>query len=224
MITVNNKFVVLFILSLSIAPAIFLGEGNRNLLLIVVMFIAPIFLLKYLKIDKIDILLLALFLYMIVVPMVYNPESYRISTVLYSVLFGLLFLSYKQLFYNSTFTVEFYSKLLKYIIYAYFITLLIQQFCVLTGLPVFNVSNYDPTEPWKLNSLSPEPSHTARIVALLMFSYIITIEIIKKRTYSFVQEFKIDKYIWLAFLWIMLTTNSGTAFLFLMLIFLNFFN
>lgn len=222
MILSNKSFVIFIILSLSIAPAIFLGEGNRNLLLIVVMFIAPIFLLKYLKIDKIDILLLALFLYMIVVPMVYNPESYRISTVLYSVLFGLLFLSYKQLFYNSTFTVEFYSKLLKYIIYAYFITLLIQQFCVLTGLPVFNVSNYDPTEPWKLNSLSPEPSHTARIVALLMFSYIITIEIIKKRTYSFVQEFKIDKYIWLAFLWIMLTTNSGTAFLFLILIFFKF--
>ena len=57
MITVNNKFVVLFILSLSIAPAIFLGEGNRNLLLIVVMFIAPIFLLKYLKIDKLKFLL-----------------------------------------------------------------------------------------------------------------------------------------------------------------------
>jgi hypothetical protein len=186
----NEKLLILIILSLSIAPAIFLGEGNRNLLLIVVMFIAPIFLLKYLKIDKIDILLLALFLHMIVVPMVYNPESYRISTVLYSVLFGLLFLSYKQLFYNSTFTVEFYSKLLKYIIYAYFITLLIQQFCVLTGLPVFNVSNYDPTEPWKLNSLSPEPSHTARILALLMFSYIITIEIIKIRM--------LFHYLWLA--------------------------
>ena len=101
MILSNKSFVIFIILSLSIAPAIFLGEGNRNLLLIVVMFIAPIFLLKYLKIDKIDILLLALFLYMIVVPMVYNPESYRISTVLYSVLFGLLFLSYKQLFYSQ---------------------------------------------------------------------------------------------------------------------------
>ena len=56
------------------------------------MFIAPIFFTEIFKIDKIDILLLALFLHMIVVPMVYNPESYRISTVLYSVLFGLLFL------------------------------------------------------------------------------------------------------------------------------------
>lgn len=221
--TVNNRLIILIILSLSIAPAIFLGEGNRNLLLIGVMALSPLLILKYFKLDKIDLLLLSALLLMLIVPYFTNPVSYRISTVIYSIMFGLFFIAYKQVLYNSYFSIDSFLKLVKYIIYAYFIVLVIQQFCVLIGLPIFNVSNYSPAEPFKLNSLSAEPSHTARIVALLMFSYIVLTEIIKDRSYSFFQEIKEDRYIWLAFLWVMLTSNSGTAFIFLAVIFLKFF-
>lgn len=89
MILSNKSLLIIILFSLSITPAIFLGEGNRNLLLIGVMFITPIFLLKILKIEKIDILFFLMFLIMLLVPYIVNTETYRISTVLYSVLFGL---------------------------------------------------------------------------------------------------------------------------------------
>ena len=188
----NNRIIIILLLSLSISPAIFLGEGNRNLLLIGVMSIIPIFFLKYFKLDKIDIILLACFLLMLIGPYFTNIESYRISTILYSIMFGFLFITYKQILYHSFFTIENFIKLIKYIIYAYLIVLIIQQFCVLTGLPIFNISNYSPAEPFKLNSLSAEPSHTVRIVALLMFTYIILTEIMKDTKYSFLEELRND--------------------------------
>ena len=144
----NNRIIIILLLSLSISPAIFLGEGNRNLLLIGVMSIIPIFFLKYFKLDKIDIILLACFLLMLIGPYFTNIESYRISTILYSIMFGFLFITYKQILYHSFFTIENFIKLIKYIIYAYLIVLIIQQFCVLTGLPLFNISNYRPAEPF----------------------------------------------------------------------------
>ena len=222
MILSNKSLLIVILFSLSIAPAIFLGEGNRNLLLIGVIFITPIFLLKILKIEKIDILFFLMFLIMLLVPYIVNTETYRISTVLYSVLFGFLFITYKQLLNNSDFTIDTYLKLIKFIIYAYFIVLLIQQFCVLTGLPIFNISNYEPSNPWKLNSLSAEPSHTGRIVPLLMFSYIVIKEFIENRKYSLSLDFTNDKYLWFAFSWIIFTSGSATAYLFFILIFFKF--
>ena len=222
MILSNKSLLIVILFSLSIAPAIFLGEGNRNLLLIGVIFITPIFLLKILKIEKIDILFFLMFLIMLLVPYIVNTETYRISTVLYSGLFGFLFITYKQLLNNSDFTIDTYLKLIKFIIYAYFIVLLIQQFCVLTGLPIFNISNYEQANPWKLNSLSAEPSHTGRIVPLLMFSYIVIKEFIENRKYSLSLDFTNDKYLWFAFSWIIFTSGSATAYLFFILIFLKF--
>lgn len=220
---IDRKLVILIILALSVSPAIFLGEGNRNLFLISILFLTPIIFFRYFKIERIDILLISFILTILIIPITFTPESFRISTVLYSILFCILFITYKQIFYITNLSIESYLKLLKYIIYAYFFTLIIQQLCVLTGLPVINASNYSISDPWKLNSLSAEPSHTARIVALLMYSYIIITEIIKEKSYSFFKELKNDKLIWFAFLWVMLTSNSGTAFVFLAIIFLKFF-
>ncbi len=108
-------------------------------------------------------------------------------------------------------------------IVAYFITLLIQQFCVLIGLPIFNLSNYNPNEPWKLNSLSAEPSHSGRIVGLLFFCFISVKEVIIKRNYALKLDFKDDIWIWGFFLWTMLTMGSSTAILFLILIYFKLF-
>lgn len=150
------------------APAFALGEGDRNLLLIWVMGVSPLIVIARFRFDKNDVLSLLFLASIIIFPLIFHPESMRWSTVLYSWMFGLTFIAYKQLLQLNYFTIEPYLKLLKALLLAYFAVLLIQQFCVLTGLPVFNVSNYSPAEPWKLNSLAAEPSHSARIVALLM--------------------------------------------------------
>ena len=215
-------FLIIILISLAIAPAIVLGEGNRNLFLIGVMFISPIIILTSKRFKRSNVWLLLFMASIVLIPLVHQPASMRWSTVMYSVMFGLTFIAYVQLLYKKSFTVENYQKLLKYLIYAYFIVLLIQQFCVLTGLPIFNLSNYNLSEPWKLNSLAPEPSQSARIVALLMYCYITIKELIVKRKYNFRLDIKDDKWIWFSFLWTMLTMGSGTAFLFIIIVLLKF--
>ena len=221
-LNLKNIFLVIILISMAISPAFALGEGNRNLLLIGIMCISPIVVLIYPRMDGNDFLLLLFMVCIILFPLMNHPESMRWSTVLYSCMFCLTFMAYQRLLNQGSLTIEAYLKITKYLLYAYFIVLLIQQFCVLTGLPIFNLANYDPFEPWKLNSLAAEPSHSARIVALLMFCYITIKEIIFDRAYLFRDNFREDKWIWLAFVWTMVTMGSSTAFLFLPIVLLKF--
>ena len=217
-----SSFLPIIIIAMATAPAFALGEGNRNLFLIGVMAISPLIVLKLGKFYWSDIWLILFMFSIVTIPPVVHPESMRWSTVMYSLMFAFTYLAYKQLLYLKTFTAKNYMMLLKYLIYAYFAVLLIQQFCVLTGLPIFNLSNYDPATPWKLNSLAAEPSHSARIVALLMYCYITMKELITNKKYNFRLNFKEDRWVWIAFLWTMLTMGSGTAFLFIFIIFSKF--
>ena len=219
----RNKIVVaLFIIFLSISPAFALGEGNRNLLLISVMCISPIFLLKYpIIIPRVDAPLIGLCTMMIFFPLVLHPETMRWSTVLYSCMFCLYFMSFARVLYHSSFTGEDFFKVLRGLLFAYCIVLIIQQFCVLTGLPIFNVSNYTPLEPWKLNSLMSEPSHSARIIPIMMYMYI-TVRMRMNVAYTFKQSIKEDRWVWLAFLWPVLTMGSATAFIFMLIVFVKF--
>lgn len=89
-------------------------------------------------------------------------------------------------------------KLLKYILIAYAIVLFIQQICVLLGIPIINLSNYDIRQPWKLNSLMSEPEHSGRMVALLMYSYL-SIKSANNGKENFIESWKNDKLLWMAF-------------------------
>jgi len=218
----KSFFLIIILVSMAISPAFALGEGNRNLFLIGVMSISPIIILRFFEFDKLDFLLLLFLTTIAIFPSLSHPETMRWSTVFYSIMFGLTFIAYKQLLRQKHFSILNYFKILKLLIYAYFIVLLIQQFCVLTGLPIFNLSNYDVTQPWKLNSLASEPSHSARIVALLMYCYITIKEKLLNRSYDLKKDSRRDKWVWIAFIYTMLTMGSGTAFLFLAIIFLKF--
>ena len=212
-------FIYLILISLAISPSFALGDDNRNLFLIGVMgVVGPIFIILLPKFHKGDRLIFLFIAALLIIPLLFNPNSIRWSTILYSVMFCLFFLSYKRLLLKGFFGVELYINFLKKIIYAYAIVLLIQQLCVLIDLPIFNVSNYNPANPWKLNSLSSEPSHSARILGFLMYCYITVIELKNNSNYNLKTEFKRDNKIWFAFLWSMITMGSGTAFLLLSVI------
>lgn len=215
-------FLFIIIISLGISPSFALGEGNRNLMLICIMSICPFLILKYKRFYWSEVWLLLFMASIILFPLLNQSASMRWSTVMYSFMFGITFIAYVRLLHRNKFKVDSYHKLLMYLIYAYFIVLVVQQFCVLTGLPIFNISNYDPRLPWKLNSLAAEPSHSARIVAFLMFCFISIKEIVMNRGYNFHLDIKKDKLVWLAFLWTMLTMGSGTAFIFIPIVLLKF--
>ncbi len=212
-------YLSILICAFSTSPAFAINSSSINLLMITIMIISPIILLIIIrKITKEDILLILFFLSITFSPLLNNPETMRWSTVFYSYMFGITFLVYKHLLLKGLLEFEYFIKILKFLIYAYTIVLIIQQICVLLGLPIFNLSNYDPSTPWKLNSLSAEPSHSARFVGLLMFSYILSKEILLERKYNFANDIKEDKYLWVAFFWTMLTMGSGTSLLFIILV------
>lgn len=221
-------WISIIIISFGTSPAFALDSSNMNLLLIGVMIISPVILLISIRSISVEDILLILFMLCIIFPPLINhPETMRWSTVIYSCMFVVSFMTYKHLLYKDIFRIENFEKLIRYLIYAYVIVLIIQQICVLLGLPIFNLSNYSPAEPWKLNSLTSEPSHSARIVGLLMYCYIVIKEIMLNRKYNLKNDFKVDKWIWFSFFWTMITMGSGTAFLFIFLVlsvFLSFRN
>ena len=220
----SKTIVHIFIILLAVSPAFALGDGNRNLLLIGAMGFSPFFLIRYpVIIPKLDFPLILLCFGMIAFPIVFHPETMRWSTVLYSCMFCLYFMAFVRVLRHSDYALEDLSKLLKGLLYAYCIVLIIQQFCVLIGLPIFNISNYSIKEPWKLNSLMSEPSHSARIIPVLMYMYICT-QFRLKKIYTLRDSLKVDRNVWFAFLWPVLTMGSATAFLFMLIVFAKFIN
>lgn len=217
----NRFFIYLIITSLAIAPAFALGDDNRNLLLIVVMFLSPIIIIAYNQYQKFDVWILLTAASLTLGPVILHPESLRWTTILYSWMFMLTFMGYNRLLSTDVFSAFEFYKLLRLLILAYFFTLLIQQVCILLDLPIFNLSNYNPAEPWKLNSLSAEPSHSARIVALLMFCYLSMSELKLKRKYKLSEDLLNDKWVWFAFFWTMITMGSSTAFFFIPIVLLK---
>lgn len=223
-VSVSRILLFICITALCISPAFALGAGARNLLLITLMGISPIVLITYPVWGKIDTTFLILIITTISFPLLNHPETMRFSTALYSCMFFLFFMAINRLLHYSDTSIYNYSKILRAIIIAYFIVLLIQQFCVLTGLPIFNVSNYTTDTPWKLNSLMSEPEHSGRMMGLLMFSYLTIQDCIYSRKLTFLESWNSDKFVWIAFLWSMLTMVSAGAYLFLFLVILKFLN
>lgn len=220
---VTRKLLFVGLTVLLVSPAFALGSGARNMLLIGVMALAPfIFILYPVFIKKIDIPLLIFLCLTIIFPLLNHPETMRWSTVIYTEMFVLYAMVLYRLYLFSELTAADFTKFLRMVIYAYFIVLLIQQFCVLTGLPIFNVSNYNIEEPWKLNSLMSEPEHSGRMMALLMYSYLTIQDLGIGKSFSFSESWEKEKRVWMVFLYSMLTMVSAGAYVFLLVVLSKF--
>ena len=141
----------------------------------------------------------------------------RFSTLGFLGMYLIMYITYFSFIVKGTFTLDHFTKVLKYLILAYGITLIGQQICVLVGLrnmPLFNLQNQFYLSITKLPALTLEPSHSARILTFAMLGYLRCIEIKsgKKLTVKewFNQEHRI---VTLLFLWSMLMMGSGTAFI-----------
>lgn len=222
----HQLLVTVFIVSVAISPAFALGEGNRNLLLIGWMSFSPIIWTYQLMQNKslikgVDVPLIAIMLMLIGLPYIFHPETLRWSTVLYSCMFCINFMAFAHVLQKGGYSLQLLSSVVKWILYAYCVVLIIQQFCVLFGLPIFNVSNYWVLDPWKLNSLMSEPSHAARVIPILMYIYI---QIQKKlhKNYNIKESLRNDKWTWLAFIWPAMTMGASTFYVFAIFILFTF--
>ncbi len=193
---------------------------------------------------KVGVMALASFLFILKTPyvskallwglvywlIVYFVASYhgemRFSTIGYLGMFIITYIVYYTLIGRGAFTFSYFTKLLKWLIIVYGIILILQQISILVGvrnIPFINLHNQYFLAINKLPSLSIEPSHSARILAVAMLGYLRCVELREGKTVSFSRLFsKEHRWVTILFLWAMLTMGSGTAFIALGLLSLYF--
>lgn len=218
-----NKYSILWILFVfSIVIYQFVNSGFYSPLVYTMYFAPLLYLFKRKYLDKSDLSLIGVFVMMLSTDLV-HPETFRISTVAYSGLFFITFLLYKSLCRSGCLDPYDFRKFLSYIIFAFAAVIILQQIQVTLGLPVFNKQPWSFENRYKLNSLSMEPSNTLLIMPVLMFSYVKLSEVLNnKGRYILLKDSVKDKYVWLAFLYVCLTTGSLTVF-FSLTVFLIYF-
>lgn len=140
----------------------------------------------------------------------------RFSTIGYLGLFIGLYITYYNLIYSKSFSLNYFIKLVRVLIISFGICLLLQQISILIGLrnlPFINLVGQHFLAIDKLPSLTIEPSHSARILTVLMFAYIKCNELKNNIHFKLSDLFISDnKWTTYCFLWTMLTMGSGTAF------------
>ena len=140
----------------------------------------------------------------------------RFSTLGFLGMHLIMYITYFCFIVKGTFTLDYFTKILKYLILAYGIVLIGQQLCVLVGLrnmPLLNLQNQFFLSITKLPALTLEPSHSARILTFAMLGYLRCLEMAKGHTIIIKDLFdKEHRVVTILFLWCMLLMGSGTAF------------
>lgn len=197
----------------------FVVNGAMNAVMLAFLFISPILLIlryRYFDINEIPVYLLILCL--IFFPL-FHWQTYRISTILYSLLFIVNFILFRRILQEEVIRRSDYLSLIRLVVYAYMVVLVFQQISVLVHIPVFNQCWQFPN-PFKLNSLALEPSHIGRILLLLSFSFVKVRSIELGRGYKIRENLRADRWFWICVSYVMLTCGStNSLFCFLLLVF-----
>ncbi len=216
---INRIIFYIIVITLSISPAFATSDVDQRNYLLIGCMIFGILILPFSKcyLPIIDNYLILIAIISLGFQLFFHLSTLRISTILFTILFISYFMLGMRTFIKSKITYGQLEKLFSYLIISYAVVLLIQQCCILLNLPVFN-SVVVVSDKWKLNSLAAEPSHTSRYVGILMYSFLEVQEKRQGHKDRLLSSIRKNKLIWSSFLWIMLTTVSGTAILILFLI------
>lgn len=222
----NTVIVVFLAVLLSVYPALLMNSAKQNMLLLGVMAISPIAIFLSQKIlIKYDLPLIVMYVLMLSFPLVFYPTSVRWSTLIYTGMFICLFLAYIRILYSSELTVEQFKNLLKWLIYLYAITLLVQLTCFFLGLPIFNRINVDLTHGFpRLNALGPEPAWTARILSLFMLLYCCLSDYLKGYKVGLVEIVKEEKWVCISYVFVIIACGSTTGLIFACVLLCRFIN
>lgn len=158
----------------------------------------------------------------------FHMETFRASTLLYLCSFLITFITmYNLIYVKKVFSLNFFIKLIRWLILAYTVVLLIQQAFLIVGIKLFAPINLCQILDRGIgaNSLSGEPSTAARILGVLFYGYMECVSFRNGFKFSFRQLFETEhKWVTYCFLWSMLTMGSGTAFIVLGVLSLYFIN
>lgn len=196
----------------------FSNDAGQNIIMIAVMTICPIIMMTNLtKIEKNDIIAFAVLLLLFLSYYIHH-ESFRLSTILYSGMFIIQFITYKILA-KRYIDICSYRKLLVILIYLFFGVLIVQQISRLAHLPEFNSWYYSE---FKMNSLAQEPSSLPPTIIIILYSIVKIDEIYLNHNITLKKHFKSNKFLWIAFLYMIFTCGSTTG-IFILPIFLLYF-
>lgn len=147
--------------------------------------------------------------------------NFRFSTLGYLGMFLLSYMSFYQLIYNGAFILPQFKQLLKFLLLAFFVTLILQQISVLLGyynVPLLNLGisrelGFAAYYKWnRLPTLTCEPSHSAIVLAGLMLGYIRCLELEEGMKISVSTLFdKKNRLVTFAYLYLIVFMGSGTG-------------
>lgn len=146
-------------------------------------------------------------------------QSYmRFSTIGYFGMYIMTFIVFYNLVYQGAFTFSYFKRLLRALIVVFAIVLILQQICILLGIRTFwliNLDNQYFLAIDKLPSLTIEPSHSARVLGVMMLCYLRCLQMENGGERVSIKTLfdKDNRKVSTLFPWVMLTMGSGTAFI-----------
>lgn len=157
----------------------------------------------------------------------FHPEGVTWNTYIFSVLIVLTYVCFYNLVYiEKVFTIEYFIRICKWMMMAYFVVCIIQQIALIIGISYMPLLNMMQVLDRGLGcqSLSMEPSTFGRFMLVFYYAYIKCCEYKRgEGSFTFNELFSGEhKWITIRFLWMMLTMGSGTAFVCLILFSLYF--
>ncbi len=163
------------------------------------------------------LILSVLYFLTIYISALFHPESFRASTLLYLCSFLITFVTlYNLIYVKRVFTLEYFTKIVKCLIFILVVVLLVQQAFIMVGIKYFPLINLTQVLNRGIgaNSLTMEPSVTARMLGVLMYAYMECISFRQGSAFRFKQFWESEhKWVAIGFLWAMLTMGSGTVFI-----------
>ena len=147
----------------------------------------------------------------------FHMETWRWSTLIFSVLLVSSYICmYNLIYIQKVFSVDCFIKLVKGLIFVFFVVCILQQCCIIVGIrsfPLINLWGY-LNRGLGCNSLSMEPSTFARTMLVCYYCYIKCNEYKRNRGRFTLKELFSGEHkkVTLCFLWMMTTMGSGTAY------------
>ena len=184
---------------------------------VAMMAITPFVLAPYLKITKAFVCALLYMVWIFLTAYVLHPWNFRASTVIYLYMFVITYVAfYNFVWVQKVFTLDYFIKLVRNLIYFLTIVLIIQQIFIIFGILYFPLINLCQilNRGIGANSLTYEPSTFARVMGVLFYAYLKCNEYQIGNKLTIITLFSSKhKWVTMGFLWSMLTMGSGTAFI-----------
>lgn len=193
------------------------------------MCIAPVFFLISRPVASIAIFWDGLYLIWCWAVSHFHSSTPRIDTLGYMAMFWSCYMVFYHLVVEQkVFSMEFFEKLMKYLLSAYIVVLIVQQIFSLVGLgslPLINSMGFcNMQNVFKCQSLALEPSHSARIMGAAFYAVLKISEWRDGVPVSLNSLWKKNRMLLIGFLYAMLSMQSGTAIFILLILSLYFFH